>query len=430
MKMDPNQLPSFIPAPHFRSFTEASGFLFHRNSLIVSGGVLLLAAWEGFVALVVLLGLILGAAVLAKTWTRLSLVRVSCKRTVRERRLFPGDQTELSLEVANRKPLPLPWVEIEDAIPLELADENLPPSPCRPNCGSLLRSSSLLWYRRARWKFSLRAGKRGFYSLGPLLLRAGDLFGFYRRRMEFPLPEFIIVYPKIFPISQFSIPSLFPLGEVRSAKRIFQDPVRPIGLRGYQPYDSLRHIHWKASARCQGLQVKVFEPTATLEVSLFLGVDSFHANGGCQEEDFEWGISLAASLAHHLVAQGIPIGLFSNGRLIDSGQPVQILPGGSREQTLMILEALAKLTSEVNQPLESFLQMERRTLAQGSTLVFVLHHISNSLILQIEELKEAGYKLAVLLSGNQETSGLDETVIRKWARPPAFSIPFSQGGPI
>jgi hypothetical protein len=96
----------------------------------------------------------------------------------------------------------------------------------------------------------------------------------------------------------------------------------------------------------------------------------------------------------------------------------------------MILEALAKLTSEVNQPLESFLQMERRTLAQGSTLVFVLHHISNSLISQIEELKEAGYKLAVLLSGNQETSGLDETVIRKWARPPAFSIPFSQGDPI
>lgn len=129
MKMDPNQLPSSIPAPHFRPFTEASGFLFHRNSLIVSGGILLLSAWEGFVALVVLLGLILGAAVLSKIWTRLSLVRVSCKRTVRERRLFPGDQTELSLEVANRKPVPLPWIEIEDAIPPELVDENLPPSP-------------------------------------------------------------------------------------------------------------------------------------------------------------------------------------------------------------------------------------------------------------------------------------------------------------
>jgi uncharacterized protein (DUF58 family) len=427
--MDPNQLPSSIPAPHFRPLTEASGFLFHRNSLIVTVGILFLSAWEGLVTFVIPLGLVLAAALLAKTWARLSLVQVSCKRTVREKRLFPGDRTDVRLELANRKILPLPWVEIEDAIPSQLLEEKLPPSAQRPECGSLLRSSSLLWYRRAKWNFSLRAGKRGFYSLGPLRLRSGDLFGFYRRMMEVPLPEAIIVYPQIFPISQFSIPSLFPLGEIRSAKRIFQDPVRPIGLRAYQPYDSLRHIHWKASARGQGLQVKVLEPTATLQASLFLGVDSYQRDGGFQEEDFEWGICLAASLAHHFVAKGIPTGLFSNGRMIDSGQPVQILPGGSREQTLMILEALAKVTPEVNEPLESFLQMERRTLAQGNTLIFVLHQISDTLTWQLQELKEAGYKLAVLLSGDQETSGLDETVIRKWARPPASSIPFSQGGP-
>ena len=206
--------------------------------------------------------------------------------------------------------------------------------------------------------------------------------------------------------------------------------IRPIGLRNYQPYDSLRHIHWKASARCQGLQVKVFEPTATLEASLFFGVDSYRAIGEWQEEEFEWGISLAASVANHLVAKGVPTGLFSNGRLIDSGQAVQIPPGGSREQILMILEALAKLTSEVNEPLDSFLQRERRTLAQGSTLVFILRHISNPLIWQLQELKEAGYKLAVLLAGDQETSAFDETVIRKWKRPPAALNPFSPGNAV
>lgn len=390
-------------------------------------GVLLLSAWEGLVTLVVLLGLVLAAALLAKAWARFSLVQVSCKRHVKERRLFPGDLTELSLELANRKLLPLPWVEVEDAIPPQLLEEKYPPSARRPDCASLLRSSSLLWYRRAKWKFPLRAGKRGFYVLGPLRLTSGDLFGFYRRRIESPQPEFIIVYPKIFPIPLFSPPSLFSLGQIRSAKRIFQDPVRPIGLRDYQPFDSLRHIHWKASVRGRGLQVKIFEPTVTLQASLFLGVDSYHAGGECWEEDFEWGVSLAASIACHFVDQGIPTGLFSNGRLIDSGQPVQILPGGSREQTLMILEALAKLTSQMNEPLESFLQRERSALTQGSTLVFVLHRISNRQNSQIRELKEAGYKVAVLLSGEQETSGFDETVIGKWARPPSISTPLSLG---
>jgi uncharacterized protein (DUF58 family) len=408
----------------------SSGYLFHNGSLLVVGGILLISAWEGLVTLVVPLGLVLAAALLAKTWARLSLVQVSCKRTVREKRLFPGDRTDVRLELANRKILPLPWVEIEDAIPVQLLEGNFPPSAQRPECASLLRSSSLLGYRRAKWKFSLRAGKRGFYSLGPLRLTSGDLFGFYRRSLEIPQPEFIVVYPRIFPLGSFAPPSLFPLGDIRSEKRIFQDPLRPIGLREYQPFDSLRHIHWKASVRCQCLQVKIFEPTVTLQAVLFLGVDSYHANDGGQDEDFEWGVSLAAFIANHFVAQGIPTGLFSNGRLIDSGQPVQILPGGSREQTLMILVALAKLTSRVDEPLESFLSRERRALAQGSTLVFVLHRISSPLIWQLQELKEAGYKLAVLLSGDQETSGLDETVIRKWARPPAFSTPFSQGGPI
>jgi len=427
--MDPSPLPSSSPpASPFRPSTAVSGLLFHKSSLLLLTGILLLSAWGGLVTLVVPLSLVLAAALLAKFWARLSLVQVSAKRTVKENRLFPGDQTEIRLEVANRKLLPLPWVEIEDAIPPQLLAENLPPSAHRPDCGSLLRSSSLLWYRRTKWKYSLRAGKRGFYSLGPLRLTSGDLFGFYRRRIDFPQPESMIVYPKIFPIPSFSPPSLFPLGDIRSQKRIFQDPVRPIGLREYQPFDSLRSIHWKASGRSQRLQVKIFEPTATLQASLFLGADSYQGNGGFQEEPFEWGISLTASLAHHFIAQGIPTGLFANGRSIDSGQPAQILPGGRPEQILMILEALAKLTSRVVEPLETFLQKERMALAQGTTLVFVLHRISEPMLWQVQELKEAGYKLAVLLSGEQETSGLDGTVIKKWAKPAETPFPFSPGG--
>ena len=429
--MDPSPLPSSSPpASPFRPSTAVSGLLFHKSSLLLLTGILLLSAWGGLVTLVVPLSLVLAAALLAKFWARLSLVQVSAKRTVKENRLFPGDQTEIRLEVANRKLLPLPWVEIEDAIPPQLLAENLPPSAHRPDCGSLLRSSSLLWYRRTKWKYSLRAGKRGFYSLGPLRLTSGDLFGFYRRRIDFPQPESMIVYPKIFPIPSFSPPSLFPLGDIRSQKRIFQDPVRPIGLREYQPFDSLRSIHWKASGRSQRLQVKIFEPTATLQASLFLGADSYQENGGFQEEPFEWGISLTASLAHHFIAQGIPTGLFANGRSIDSGQPAQILPGGRPEQILMILEALAKLTSRVVEPLEIFLQKERMALAQGTTLVFVLHRISEPMLWQVQELKEAGYKLAVLLSGEQETSELDETVIKKWAKPAETPFPFSPGGRI
>jgi len=40
------------------------------------------------------------------------------------------------------------------------------------------------------------------------------------------------------------------------------------GLRAYQPSDSPRHIHWKAAARGQGLQTKVFSGRAAAELWL------------------------------------------------------------------------------------------------------------------------------------------------------------------
>ena len=421
--MDSDQ-SNLAPNPQTRPVSESSGFLFHNVTLLVLTGILLISAWSGLATLVVLPGLVLGAAVLAKIWTRLSLVHVTCQRVIKVHRLFPGDPIELAFQVVNRKPLPLPWLEVEDTIPLELADGEMPLSSRGPNFRSLIRSSSLLWYRRAKWKSQLRAQKRGYYPLGPIRLRSGDLFGFYARTIEFPASEPILVYPEILPLAQISIPSLFPLGDVRSEKRIFQDPARPIGLRDYQPGDSLRHIHWKASSRSQRLQVKVFEPTTTLQASLFLAVDSFQENGEFHDQDFEWGISIAASLAHHFMEKGIAAGLFVNTQQADSALPVRILAGGSREQILILLEALAKITPKPSEAFELFLQRERRNLFLGNTLIFILKKISQNFSGQIEELREAGYKVRVFQIGDPEPSQLDPTILQRWARPsPSFPDP-------
>jgi uncharacterized protein (DUF58 family) len=425
--MEPDLNFSKNPArPNGPSFAP-SGYLFHNGSLLAAGGLLLLSAWQGLITLVVPLGVVLAAALLCKAFARLSLVQVSGRRTLKDNRLFPGDRTELRLELVNRKILPLPWVEIEETLPPQLTAGKLPPSQRRPGFGSLVRSSSLLWYRRVKWKIPLQAEKRGYYPLGPLCLASGDPFGFYRRTVELPEPEFVLVYPRILPLPDFAPPSLFPLGDIRSEKRIFQDPVRPVGLRDYQPADSLRHIHWKASVRSPSLQVKIFEPSVTLQAALFFGADTYRENGALREEDFEWGLSLAASLALRFSARGIPTGLYSNGRAIDTGQPVQVLPGGSREQIPAILEALAKLTPQTEEPLESFWQKERRALARGATPVFVVHRISEPLAWHLRDLKIAGYKPAAVISGEQETGGIAGVEIRKWPRSRPAPAPAGPG---
>ncbi len=397
--------PAIDPESPQSILSQPSGYLLHKASLFILWGILFLAAWRGQTGIVILLGLVFGAAGLAAFWSRISLAGVRCQRFIHERRLFPGETTELTLQIINRKPLPLPWIKIDDEIPVGMAG-NLSTLPAaRPGFCLLSRSASILWYSKASWKCRLQGDKRGYYKLGPIRITSGDIFGFYPRWASLPLTDYIIVYPRIFPLDQLGIPSLHPMGESRSNRRIFQDPTRTIGIQDYRPQDSPKHIHWKASARRQSLQVKIFEPTTTLKVSLFLAADGFQPNDSRSVEDFELAVSVAASVAYYLVEQGTPVGLISNSSLADSGLEVRIPPGGSRDQLMEILEALAKVTPQATDSMETILQRECNSLPSGTTLILIASKAPESLLWLLNDLKEKGYKLLLLLIGDQQKTG-------------------------
>ncbi len=413
---------------------EPAGYLLGRFGLLAILTGLLLAAWYGQLVIVIVLGLALSAAGLSKLWSRYSLVGVSCERSVSERRIFPDEYIELRLRLVNRKLLPLPWIQLDDQIPAGLAPDTPLAPGNKPGFGFLSKATALLWYTGVSWKQRLYGNKRGYYTLGPITLTSGDIFGFYPRSVTKPLVDHVIVYPRIFPIAQLGIPPRYPIGEATAERRIFEDPVRVIGVRDYSPHDSRRRIHWKASARHQNLQVKVFEPTTTLNVALFLAVDSFPHDGSKgeedselgiitaapvdsfqpdvsqDEEDFELGISTAASLANHLIERRNSAGLFVNSCLADSGQPVALLPGSSTGQLVAMLEVLAKVTHTASGSFEEFLQAELIGLPWGTTLVFILSRPSPSLTELLVSLKESGYRLMVLQVGDQTESQIEPTI--------------------
>ena len=383
----------------------SAGILLTRGGLLVLLAVMVLAAWNQQVVIVILLGLALSAAGLSSLWSRLSLSGVSCQRLLSENRAFPGETIELKLKLSNRKLIPLPWIEVDSEIPLQLlADPASLPAGETPGTRLLSHITSLLWYTSVSWRQKLDCPRRGYYKLGPVTVTSGDIFGWYPRSITWKRTDEIIVYPKIFPITHLAIPSLYPMGETVAERRIFEDPTRTIGVRDYTPQDGLRHIHWKASARHQNLQVKVFEPTTTLKVALFLAVDSFQ-NYGVAAEDFELGISTAASIANYLVQQRSQIGLFVNSRLPDTSQAVRILPGGSLNQLLNILEALAKVTYVTSNSFTDFFQDERGRLPWGTTVVLVISKPPEALPALLLRLKGSGCKSIVIQVGGEGDAG-------------------------
>lgn len=400
---------SIRPAKPTKITSQAAGFLLHWPGLLAMAAILVLAAWNGQVSIVVLTSLLVSSAGLGKLWSHLSVARLSCRRQLSERRVFPGETIQVKLQVANRKPLPLPWVRVDDQIPQAFHCASTAPGE-KPGSVVIRRTAAMLWYSSVKWKYELPCSKRGFYPLGPTVISSGDILGLYSRSFHADLEDHIIVYPKIFPVGPLEIPSRQPMGGPKSEYRLFQDPTRPIGVRDYQQGDTLRHVHWKASARRQALQVKIFEPTTTSKVALFLSMDSFIHNDSFSEETFELGISAAASLAYQVMEKGIPAGLFVNTQKVDTCQPVSIAPSGSRDQLTDILEALAKVTASSCGPFENFLDKELEVLHAGTTVILIFAKPPDSLPLLIPSLKERGFRLMVFLIGEGDFLPLGEGI--------------------
>lgn len=382
--------------------SQAAGYLLRKPGLISLGAILVFAAWSTQIHIVILMGIFLSAALVAKAWSRLCLAGVTCVRSLSENRVFPGEKVKLTLHLANRKPLPLPWVRVDEQIPASLAEEARSQLGSTPASTLVRRSAALLWYNSVRWTYTLECLKRGYYPFGPVEVTSGDIFGLYSRSLHLSTKDHIIVYPVIFPEISVPLPSIYPMGNTKMERRIIQDPTRAIGVRDYRLGDSMRHIHWKASARAQGLQVKVFEATTTFNIALFLSVDSFYKEASFQEEDFELGISTVASIAYHVVDHGGPAGLFVNTRLADSGHAVSIFPSANRGHLADVLEALAKTTASWNESFTLFLDRERRSLQAGTTLVLAFRRPPQDLPYLLTSLKESGYKVFVLFVGRQD----------------------------
>ena len=96
----------------------------------------------------------------------------------------------------------------------------------------MVHRTSLAWYERVRWEYTVKCENRGFYRIGPARLKSGDLFGFFGSEKELAVNDYLLVYPRIVPLPEMGMPAARPLGETRGGIAIFQDESRAVGASG------------------------------------------------------------------------------------------------------------------------------------------------------------------------------------------------------
>lgn len=379
--------------------------MFSQGWLIVGSLLLILglAARSGgpfLVGLVVLLGA--GTSYLSH---RYCLHRVEFRRSFVPRRAFHGEEITLTLEVTNRKPLPLAWIEVTDELPEEVVPSRgrIIPS-LRQRRQHLVHLFSLRWYERVRRRVTITCRARGYFPLGPARLRSGDLFGITSQGRTLDGTDRLIVYPKIVPLEALGIPALHPIGDHRAPRPLLEDPTRTIGVRDYQSTDPIRRVHWKASARIGHLQTRQYEATTTHRIAVLLNMDTlgeYAEYRGFIRPLLELNIMVAASFAAWAEEQGIPVGLFANGYLPEGLRRVRLAPALGSVHLTAILEALAKVFSTPVMPLGDLMALEAGALPWGTTAVVVTAVVDAPLLAGIARLQEAGHGVVMVLVGDR-----------------------------
>lgn len=327
-------------------------------------------------------------------WVRRSLENIEVQRQL-PTRAFAGETISGDVVLRNRSRLPVPWLRIHESIPLELQATD--------KYKVVLSIGS---HSQARHTFQFHCHKRGYYPVGPLRLYTGDLFGFAENAWQESTPTHITVYPQVLPLPQLGLPSQLPYGTLRSRQRIFEDPTRMVGVRPYDSGDSMRHIHWRASAHEETLLVKKYQPSIALDSTIVLDLDEAAYPERERFSGSEWAVVLAASLASHLADRRQAVGFLSNGwDPVGECETRPIHSASGRGHLMTILETLARVQVRRAAPeqsekpvvaLEQWLPARAASLTWGTTLIVVTPRLHEPLLWALHALYRRGLSVLAI----------------------------------
>jgi uncharacterized protein (DUF58 family) len=360
--------------------------------------IISLALHQVPLVLICLLFLLTGGV--SRLWNRYCLNRIEYRRRLSQHQVFFGEEITFEIEVANRKPLPLPWLQIEDELPDRVTLLKGKTEATIEDRVILNNMFPINMYHRVIRRFPVRCTQRGAFVFGPTRIHSGDLFGFFRRDMLISKLDYLLVYPRLVPLEKLGIASRQLFGDIRLKRHLFQDPVLTAGVRDYISGDSLKRIHWKSTARLGRLQTKVYEPTTTVDISLFLDVRTLKAPlWGSVYQLQELGIIAAASICQYALKAGFRVGLHVNQVTRFSQGMLKVPHSQHPDQLLHILEALAQLHQVETIPAAQYVRQEAPGLPWGSTLLVVSAQPSDDLLATLLDLKRVGRAVVLVKVG-------------------------------
>lgn len=388
-------------------------------------------------AMYVLLGVMLLGRFLTNRWVQGIHIERRCDREETDM----GGTVAVEVTLRNRNWFTVPWILAEDVLPRDALTDIPTRLRCRGSRTLLVRLGAR---QEERLVYEIECLRRGYYQIGPLLLESGDVFGLHRRYRVVGEPQFVTVPPQPIALEGYDLATRRPVGEVRLAHRLFQDPTRIAGIRPYEAGDPLNRIHWRATARTGRLQCKTYEPSVLAGATVILDFHEASFAGSGAVACRELAATAAASIAQAMDQLGQPIGLVSNGRdaaerIKSEGwdqefatrrsaqaqatqltrserlQPIMIEPARGSSQVERILHTLGRLETTRGLDFASLVWETTSRLSRHTTLVAVLARVTEADAVLLANLHQRGWPVTVVLIVFEDSSPPDWATAPDWA---------------
>jgi uncharacterized protein (DUF58 family) len=384
---------------------------------------------------------LLGVLLLSRFFTRVWTARIEARRFRSDDVFEIGGGVEVKVAVHNTGGWSIPWLLLEDALSVEALTQSPPRLKAQ---GGRVALARLAPGEIKVLSYHVQFLRRGYYQLGPLLVETGDVFGLHRRFRVLTEPDFALVLPKVVPLAGYNLRSRRPIGEIRLAHRLFEDPTRMAGIRPFQQGDSLNRIHWRATARAGQLQSRVYESSRVAGATLLLDFHQRSFPGPAAAGSAELAVVAVASLANAVFLMGRQIGFASNGRdaadrIREEGwraefltrrdaqrratetekntrlRPVVIGAGKGENQFTQILAALARLEHTDGLDFAALLRECAPRIARDTTVVAVLGIVTPEIAAALGDLARRGLLVTALVVS------FDLEPAPEWAKPPEWA---------
>jgi uncharacterized protein (DUF58 family) len=335
------------------------------------------AVVTGWNILYILTYVLFSVLIFSWLWTHISLRQLTFRRSVPKGHVQVGEVFEECLVLDNLSVLPKLWVQIADG-------STLPGH----HAGYV---ASMGGRKRAIWRPKSRCRQRGHFQLGPVTAMSNDPFGLFTQRLHLAPASEILVLPQMYQIAQLTIVAGGLPGRGRSSQRALQRTINATTVREYVIGDSLSRIHWRSSARYSKLMVKEFDLDPAIDAWILLDLHEPVQAGEGEHSTEEYGVTIAATIAHYLLREDLSVGMVVNGER----QEILALDRGDRQIERM-LELLAVVRAGLGPELKEALAMDAFHFGRNSIVIVITPSDVRDWHESLRHLQLRGVRIAVV----------------------------------